>query len=370
MSKLSFLSLGTPPEQVPPEGYAYKCEDLALLKPLFYRIFVTPIANRLTGKTVANDLTFLSELFSVVPVVFGLWFADTAPGWAWALVPTIGFFWYIVLDHLDGTHARRTGTSSPLGELVDHWCDSWNGALVPFAWALCFGAPPFVIAVLAVLGALAYTFAISEQRATGILKLDRIGGNEGMMGMVVTFLLIGAFGRDRVLHASVGFGWDASQVLQFMCGLGCIGTIKNVILRSGTRSIADVIPLFLSSSLVIWWVALGLDYRLASFMVAALTAIVAGRMVLARTTGLPFRWDGMGFGAILAGLAVRSAYPDQNTQLWTGSIVLAVLVLRALADFAWGARALDRWIRPGEALSLLVPAPAPAPSPESVTEKA
>jgi hypothetical protein len=31
--------------------------------------------------------------------------------------------WYSLLDNLDGRQARRTGTSSPLGELFDHGCD-------------------------------------------------------------------------------------------------------------------------------------------------------------------------------------------------------------------------------------------------------
>jgi hypothetical protein len=35
----------------------------------------------------------------------------------------VGTEWYSLLDNLDGRQARRTGTSSPLGELFDHGCD-------------------------------------------------------------------------------------------------------------------------------------------------------------------------------------------------------------------------------------------------------
>ena len=48
------------------------------------------------------------------------------------LVSLSGFvliFAYITLDAIDGKHARRTGNSSPLGELFDHTCDNVS---VPF----------------------------------------------------------------------------------------------------------------------------------------------------------------------------------------------------------------------------------------------
>ena len=35
-----------------------------------------------------------------------------------------GLFVYQSLDAIDGKQARRTGSSSPLGELFDHGCDS------------------------------------------------------------------------------------------------------------------------------------------------------------------------------------------------------------------------------------------------------
>ena len=52
------------------------------------------------------------------------------PQWA-CLLCALGLFIYQSLDAIDGKQARRTGTSTPLGELFDHGCDSlstsmWN----------------------------------------------------------------------------------------------------------------------------------------------------------------------------------------------------------------------------------------------------
>ncbi len=357
MSKVSFLSLGPDPNEIPPPGYAYKCEDLSYIKPICYKLFVTPLANRLSPRIAPNDVTLLSQIFAFLPAAFGAWLAEAniAPWWI-AVVPAIGWFGYVVLDHLDGMHARRTGQSSPLGELVDHWCDAWNGALIPFGWAMCWGGMhyPMVTTVLAVLGALAYTFAVSEHKLTGVMKLDRMGGNEGMLLMIPSVFALYFFGRQTALDCPLPMlkAYTVQHLLLFLCGLGCAGTVKNVILRAGTRVITDTLPLLLTSTLVLAWVYLGLEVRFACFMLAALTAVVSGRMVLARTTGLAIKWDGLGIGALLLGIAVESAHPDAQTKVWTASIVLAVLVLRAIADFAWGASHSTRWIRSGETLGL------------------
>lgn len=46
-----------------------------------------------------------------------------APWWAYVQA-ALGLFIYQTLDATDGKQARRTGTSSPLGELFDHGCDA------------------------------------------------------------------------------------------------------------------------------------------------------------------------------------------------------------------------------------------------------
>lgn len=52
-----------------------------------------------------------------------------APRWAFFLCG-VGLFAYQSLDAIDGKQARRTGTSSPLGELFDHGCDSISTVFV------------------------------------------------------------------------------------------------------------------------------------------------------------------------------------------------------------------------------------------------
>ena len=44
----------------------------------------------------------------------------------------IAIFGFMTLDILDGKQARRTGSSSPLGQMFDHGCDSWSCQMLIF----------------------------------------------------------------------------------------------------------------------------------------------------------------------------------------------------------------------------------------------
>jgi phosphatidylglycerophosphate synthase len=52
---------------------------------------------------------------------------EKLPEWTYLFV-AFGIFAFQTLDAIDGKQARRTGSSSPLGQLFDHGCDaiSWT----------------------------------------------------------------------------------------------------------------------------------------------------------------------------------------------------------------------------------------------------
>ena len=62
------------------------------------------------------------------------------PTWVYASW-AIGLFLYQTFDAVDGSQARRTGQSGPLGELFDHGVDALNTSLevLLFAAAMKFG---------------------------------------------------------------------------------------------------------------------------------------------------------------------------------------------------------------------------------------
>ena len=60
------------------------------------------------------------------------------PGWVWVVVAVLLFLSH-TLDGIDGKQARRTGTSTPLGELFDHGLDSWATVFITGAIYSVFG---------------------------------------------------------------------------------------------------------------------------------------------------------------------------------------------------------------------------------------
>lgn len=63
--------------------------------------------------------------------------AGSAPTWIWVLVGASVVF-YANLDCIDGKQARRTQSSSPLGQLFDHGCDAYIVHLLVGVMVSCF----------------------------------------------------------------------------------------------------------------------------------------------------------------------------------------------------------------------------------------
>lgn len=84
--------------------------------------------------------------------------------------------WLFVADGIDGKQARRTKTSSPLGELFDHGLDSWATLFLPVGLYSIFGRGEHGVCVfrvyLLVVGIM-FCFVVShwEKYNTGILFL-------------------------------------------------------------------------------------------------------------------------------------------------------------------------------------------------------
>lgn len=72
-------------------------------------------------------ISFLGFLFNLIPhILIVVLFGDNLGGPlpAWFLIGLgISFFSYMVCDNSDGKQARKNGTSSPLGMLLDHGID-------------------------------------------------------------------------------------------------------------------------------------------------------------------------------------------------------------------------------------------------------
>lgn len=171
-----------------------------------YIYFYNPVANKLVSylpETLApNTITLIGFCHTLTPMiiqftVIGAQMFGPVPSWfcylqAWC------YFWYRMLDEMDGKQARRTQNSSPLGLIFDHGCDAFSTGIQSIIFmrilqvgnnALCFYV---MITVYA-----AFHFATLEEYYVGTLRLPPLNAvSDGSVLAIGLFIFSGVKGNE------------------------------------------------------------------------------------------------------------------------------------------------------------------------------
>ncbi|KAJ6845994.1 choline/ethanolaminephosphotransferase 2-like [Iris pallida] len=146
-----------------------------------------------------NMITLMGFLFLLLSAVIGYIYSphlDTAPPRWVHLAHGLLLFLYQTFDAVDGKQARRTNSSSPLGELFDHGCDALACAFESLAFgstAMC-GRATFWFWVIA---AIPFYCATWEHFFTNTLILPIVNGpTEGLMLIYVCHFLTFILGAE------------------------------------------------------------------------------------------------------------------------------------------------------------------------------
>ncbi|KAI8906250.1 CDP-alcohol phosphatidyltransferase-domain-containing protein [Gorgonomyces haynaldii] len=146
-----------------------------------------------------NLITLIGFLFVVGN--FGLsWYyspdlVQECPSWVYFSF-AIGIWMYSTCDNVDGKQARRTNSSSPLGEVFDHGIDALNcstgGILQACTIGYGFG---FETCLVVCLATTAFFFSTWETFYTQQLYLGYINGpTEGLLIAIVSMIVSGVYG--------------------------------------------------------------------------------------------------------------------------------------------------------------------------------
>ncbi|CAF2037645.1 unnamed protein product [Rotaria magnacalcarata] len=103
----------------------------------------------------------------------------------------LGLFIYQSLDAIDGKQARRTNSSSPLGELFDHGCDSVSCVFVTIACccAVQLGVYPWLMFWSCVLSYFVFYCAHWQTYVSGKLKFGRLDCTEAQFSFITIHLI-------------------------------------------------------------------------------------------------------------------------------------------------------------------------------------
>ncbi len=298
-----------PDENAPPSAYQFT--DSSVTRPLLTRVWFTRLFPFVPRWLAANLVSLLAcgSLLTVLAL-------SLAPGgWsetAIALVFFAALQIYVAGDHLDGMQAVTTGTASPLGDFVDHYCDLWAGCILVFGfWSLLGTAPAVALYTMTVVLIVAFATTYAEREADGRLHFTAWGALEANM-ILALFLLSWAIPAVRGWWRSpspAGVPWYA-----FAAGV-VVAMALGAVVIIGRRMRRLPAPLVLAVAGLI-----------------ALAALVTRRQELRPVEG----WLLLGLFGGRYVARVMHGYLVPARRSWPDPIATLVVIALAIWDFAGG----------------------------------
>ena len=166
--------------------YQYRCTDESILLP-FLKKYVFSVLHRCIPYGVpANYLTLVSiiVIWSCFLYLIGV---DT-PDDTDIIIVFFAITIYVIFDHFDGLQAKKTGTGSPLGEILDHYSDVFNGSIILYLFFRILQIELGWIFYLVIWANLvAFTVTYLEQSIRKELYFGKMGSLEGIL--LILFIL-------------------------------------------------------------------------------------------------------------------------------------------------------------------------------------
>ena len=160
------------------------------------------------------------------------------------LLAAFGIFLYQILDATDGKQARRTNSSSPIGFLLDHGCDSLTTSYIAMmvGQCLCLGYS-FALLVLLLSGLNIFYIATWEEYHTHTCRTHFMnwGVTETQLLIMTVLITSAIFGNGLWVSKVVNiWGVDFSPVMLFISfsaimGIIGVGVITYSTLRNCSR---------------------------------------------------------------------------------------------------------------------------------------
>ncbi|EON99064.1 putative cdp-alcohol phosphatidyltransferase protein [Phaeoacremonium minimum UCRPA7] len=303
--------------------YKYSSVDHSITSKYILKPFYTNVVIKCFPMSMApNAITLTGFSFVVINLLTLLWYNPTldqdCPTWVyftWAA----GLFLYQTFDAVDGTQARRTHQSGPLGELFDHGVDALNTSLevLIFAASQNMGMGWRTVATLF---ASLLTFYVQtwDEYHTKTLTLGIVNGPvEGILILVFVYAATGFLGGAHfwqqamlptlgvpqlflpdILYKLSFTDWYMVQGT-FVLVLNTIESARNVIKARRARgdrsryALVGLVPFFLTWTFIVAYLALQpniLHCHLVPFAMFAgiVNAYSVGQMITAHLVKLDF----------------------------------------------------------------------------------
>ncbi|XP_033251335.1 cholinephosphotransferase 1-like isoform X1 [Drosophila miranda] len=220
--------------------HKYSCFSASLLDPL-----LQPWWNWLVGQTplwlAPNLITIVGLILNIVTTLILICYSpngvEAPPRWTCALC-ALGLFVYQSLDSIDGKQARRTNTSTPLGELFDHGCDSISTVFVALSACIScqLGHYPNWLFFQCFCAIALFYCAHWQTYVSGTMRFGRIDVTEAQFSIIAIHLVSAILGPEFWL-TKIGIGdiqlWYGPAITTIVCGLLSLTYVFSVIKAGG-----------------------------------------------------------------------------------------------------------------------------------------
>ncbi|XP_077266593.1 choline/ethanolaminephosphotransferase 1 bbc isoform X5 [Temnothorax americanus] len=207
-----------------------------------------------------NLITVVGLIINIVTTLILIYYSPDAraepPRWACFLC-ALGLFIYQSLDAIDGKQARRTGTSTPLGELFDHGCDSISTVFVALSACIAvqLGFYPMWMFFQCFCAMTLFYCAHWQTYVSGSLRFGKVDVTEAQFTIIAIHLISAIFGpqiwmmelpytgtevKVFPLWAAVGVAILLAQSSISVILAGGVG--KNGSTVAGTSVLSPIIP--------------------------------------------------------------------------------------------------------------------------------
>ncbi|XP_037914033.1 cholinephosphotransferase 1 isoform X6 [Hermetia illucens] len=204
--------------------HKYSCTSISLLDP-----FLQPWWCWLVSKTplwlAPNLITIVGLAVNIITTLILISYSPDGkvfpPRWASGLCG-LGLLIYQSLDAIDGKQARRTNSSSPLGELFDHGCDSVSTIFVALSACIScqLGVYPNWMFFQCFCAIILFYCAHWQTYVSGTLRFGKVDVTEAQITIVGIHMISMFFGPDIWLAKipMIGLTWNHVPVLSFSFG--------------------------------------------------------------------------------------------------------------------------------------------------------
>ncbi|XP_041783045.1 cholinephosphotransferase 1 isoform X3 [Anopheles merus] len=238
--------------------HKYSCTNVSLMDP-FLQPWWCWLVSKVPLWLAPNLITIVGLAINIATTLILISYSPTGreepPRWSSALCG-IGLFIYQSLDAIDGKQARRTNSSSPLGELFDHGCDSISTVFVALSACISvqLGYYPRWMFFQCFCAMTLFYCAHWQTYVSGTLRFGRIDVTEAQCTIIGIHMISAIFGPSIWMTKIFGQFelWSTMAVMTILCGgwslleffsvIRAGGVGKNGSTVAGTSVLSPIIP--------------------------------------------------------------------------------------------------------------------------------